>query len=199
MLFIHKNLPDTYSEWLESEGLADSFQLDRFEFESLPFHPEPEDHDSEDQTLETNDSESLPFHPEPEDGDSDETLEMEMDNGDAEADSDINFTIFNDPPEVSTSPDPRRGGDGDGDGNGDGNGDEWGEVDEDQSDDSEILRRLMNTPARVHLRALQELRWLEIPVQRALEYLADQESVPASPIQSNNNSDHGSADDVDDS
>ena len=197
MLFIPKNLPDTYSEWLELEGLADSFQPEHFEFESLPFHPEPEDRDSEDQTLETNDSESLPFHPEPEDHDSEETIEindsMEMDDGDAEADSDINFIIFNDPPEVSTSPDPRRGGEDDGDGG------ERDEGDEDQSDDGEILRRLMNTPARVHLRALQELQWLEIPVQRALEYLADQESVPTSPIQSNNNSDDDSVDDVDDS
>ena len=35
------NFPDTFFEWIESEGLADSFQPDPLEFASLPFYAGP--------------------------------------------------------------------------------------------------------------------------------------------------------------
>lgn len=61
MLFIpSNNFPDIFFEWIESEGLADSFRPDPLEFASLAFYAEPhapEVNDGPDHDDENDDSE----------------------------------------------------------------------------------------------------------------------------------------------
>ena len=90
MPFIPNSLPNTFSDWIESEGLEDSFRPDPYRFESLTFHPVPENRHSTDGDSDSSDDDSNSNNDR--DSTDDNSVSMDdggsMDDGDSMDDSD---------------------------------------------------------------------------------------------------------------
>jgi hypothetical protein len=167
------NPPDTFSEWIESEGLEDSFRPNALELEFYTLETFDERTEGSNFTI---------FSDPRGDGDDedewDEGNEYQSDEGNED-----------------------QSDEGDEDQSDEGDEDQSDEGDEFEFDEGEILYRLMNTPA--HLRTPEQLQWLETSVQRALAYAADLraregELISTNRLQSHHDSDDDTVEDIND-